>query len=107
MKIEKGSNNIYADIGMPDAGEMLVKAHLAAKIGEIVKQRHLTQQQAAEILGMPQPKLSNMLRGQFRGISEARMLDCLNRLGRDVEIVVRKATRSKHAGAGRTKVVFA
>jgi len=107
MKIEKGSNNVYADIGMPDAGEMLVKAHLAAKIGEIVKQRHLTQQQAAEILGMPQPKLSNMLRGQFRGISEARMLDCLNRLGRDVEIVVRKATRSKHAGAGRTKVVFA
>ncbi|MBZ0133564.1 MAG: helix-turn-helix transcriptional regulator [Rhodocyclaceae bacterium] len=107
MKIEKGSNNVYADIGMPDAGEMLVKAHLAAKIGEIVKQRRLTQQQAAEILGMTQPKLSNMLRGQFRGISEARMLDCLNRLGRDVEIVVRKATRSKHAGAGRTKVVFA
>ena len=107
MKIEKGSNNVYADIGMPDAGEMLVKAHLAAKIGEIVKQRRLTQQQAAEILGMTQPKLSNMLRGQFRGISEARMLDCLNRLGRDVEIVVRRATRSKHAGAGRTKVVFA
>jgi predicted XRE-type DNA-binding protein len=107
MKIEKGSNNVYADIGMPDAGEMLVKAHLAAKIGEIVKQRHLTQQQAAEILGMTQPKLSNMLRGQFRGISEDRMLDCLNRLGRDVEIVVRKATRSKHAGAGRTRVVFA
>ena len=67
----------------------------------------LPQQQAAEILGMTQPKLSNMLRGQFRGISEARMLDCLIRLGRDVEIVVRKATRSKHAGAGRTKVVFA
>ncbi|MCC6656587.1 MAG: XRE family transcriptional regulator [Rhodocyclaceae bacterium] len=107
MKIEKGSNNVYADLGMPDSGEMLVKAHLAAKIGEIVKQRHLTQQQAAEVLGMTQPKLSNMLRGQFRGISEARMLDCLNRLGRDVEIVVRKATRSKHAGAGRTRVVFA
>jgi len=107
MKIEKGSNNVYADIGMPDAGEMLVKAHLAAKIGEIVKQRRLTQQQAAEILGMTQPKLSNMLRGQFRGISEARMLDCLNRLGRDVEIVVRKAARSRHAGTGRTKVVFA
>lgn len=107
MKIEKGSNNVYADIGLPDAGEMLVKAHLAAKIGEIVKQRRLTQQQAAEILGMTQPKLSNMLRGQFRGISEARMLDCLNRLGRDVEIVVRKASRTKGAVPGRTKVVFA
>ena len=107
MKIEKGSNNVYADIGMPDAGEMLVKAHLAAKIGEIIKQRHLTQQQAGEILGMTQPKLSNMLRGQFRGISEARMLDCLNRLGRDVEIVVRKASRSRGTVPGRTKVVFA
>ena len=107
IKITKGSSNIYADIGTPDAGEMLVKAHLAAKIGEIIKQRHMTQQQAAEILGMPQPKLSNMLRGQFRGISEARMLDCLNRLGRDVEIVVRKASRSKGAVPGRTKVVFA
>jgi len=107
MKIEKGSNNLYADLGMPDAGEMLVKAHLAAKIGEIVKRRHLTQQQAAEILGMTQPKLSNMLRGQFRGISEARMLDCLNRLGRDIEIVISKTTRSKKASPGRIKVVFA
>lgn len=84
---------------------MLVKASLAAKIGEIIKHRHLTQQQAAEILGMPQPKLSGMLRGQFRGISEAKMLDCLNRLGRDVQIVVRKAPRS-HA-SGKTRVVFA
>lgn len=107
IRITKGSSNIYADIGMPDAGEMLVKAHLAAKIGEIIKQRRMTQQQAAEILGMPQPKLSNMLRGQFRGISEARMLDCLNRLGRDVEIVVRKSSRSRGAAPGRTKVVFA
>ncbi len=73
---------------MADATEMQVKATLAGKIGEIIKHRHLTQIQAAEILGMPQPKLSGMLRGQFRGISEAKMLECLNRLGRDVEIVV-------------------
>lgn len=104
---QRGCGNIYADIGKTDAGQMLVKAHLAAKIGEILKQRRLTQQQAAEILGMTQPKLSNMLRGQFRGISEARMFDCLNRLGRDVEIVVRKATRARGAISGRTKVVFA
>jgi predicted XRE-type DNA-binding protein len=62
---------------------------LAAKIGEIIKHRHFTKVQASEILGMPQPKLSGMLRGQFRGISEVKMLECLNRLGRDVEIVVR------------------
>ena len=103
--IEKGSANIFEDIGLPDAAEMQVKATLAAKIGEILKHRHLTQFQAAEILGMPQPKLSNMLRGQFRGISEAKMLECMNRLGRDVQIVVRKPSRSKTTG--RTSVVFA
>ena len=103
--IEKGSANIFEDLGLPDAAEMQVKATLAAKIGEILKHRHLNQFQAAEILGMPQPKLSNMLRGQFRGISEAKMLECMNRLGRDVQIVVRKTSRSKTTG--RTSVVFA
>lgn len=105
IEIEKGSGNMYADLGRHDAGEMLVKARLATKIGEIIKHCHLTQQQAAEILGMPQPKLSGMLRGQFRGISEAKMLECLNRLGRDVQIVVRKTSRSHPRG--RTSVVFA
>ena len=105
IEIEQGSGNVYADLESHDAGEMLVKARLATKIGEIIKHRHLTQQQAAEILGMPQPKLSGMLRGQFRGISEVKMLECLNRLGRDVQIVVRKASRT-HV-SGRTSVVFA
>lgn len=104
IEIEQGSGNVYADLESRDADEMLVKARLVTKIGEILKHRHLTQQQAAEILGIPQPKLSGMLRGQFRGISEAKMLECLNRLGRDVEIVVRKASRSHTSG--RTSVVF-
>jgi len=104
-EIEKGSANVYEDLGLPNAAEMKVKATLAAKIGEIIKHRHLTQIQAAEILGMPQPKLSAMLRGQFRGISETKMLECMNRLGRDVEIVVRKPSRSR--ATGRTSVVFA
>jgi predicted XRE-type DNA-binding protein len=105
IEIEESSGNIYADLGVTDADEMLVKAQLATKIGEIIKHRHLTQMQAAEVLGMTQPKLSNMLRGQFRGISEAKMLDCLARLGRDVKIVVGPARRS--AKAGRVEVVFA
>jgi predicted XRE-type DNA-binding protein len=105
IEIEESSGNVYADLGVTDAGEMLVKAQLATKIGEIIKRRHLTQIQAAEVLGMTQPKLSNMLRGQFRGISESKMLDCLARLGRDVKIVVGPARRS--AKAGRVEVVFA
>ena len=61
--------------------------------------------EAAEVLGLAQPKLSNMLRGQFRGISEAKMMDCLVRLGRDVRIVVGK--ESKKVRAGRVEVVSA
>ena len=56
-------------------------------------------------VALPQPKASKMLRGQFRGISEAKMLECMNRLGRDVEIVVRKPSRSR--ATGQTRVVFA
>jgi predicted XRE-type DNA-binding protein len=102
--IEKGSTNVYADLGIANADEMLVKARLATKIGEIIKRRKLTQVQAAELLGIPQPKLSNMLRGQFRGISETKLIDCLTRLGRNVDIVVKSAPRSK--AAGQVSVVF-
>lgn len=102
--IEKSSGNVYADLGRPDSEEMFVKSRLAAKIGEIITKRHLTQQQAAEILSMSQSKVSNMLRGNFRGISEAKMIECLNFLGRDIQIVVKKAS-GNHA-EGHTSVVF-
>ena len=85
--IEEGTTNVYADLGMADAEEMIVKAQLASKIG------------------IPQSKLSKMLSGQFRGISEAKMLDCLARLGRNVQIVVGPPRRS--TTAGRIDVVFA
>lgn len=97
-KIEKGSGNVYADLGMVNSDEMFVKAQLSAKIAEIIKLRKMTQMQAAEVLGMPQPKLSNMLRGQFRGISEAKMLECLTRLGRDVQIIVKTPARARKIG---------
>jgi predicted XRE-type DNA-binding protein len=107
ITIEKSSGNVYADLGMADAQEMLVKAKLASKIGDIIKRRNLTQQQAAELLAMPQPKVSLLLRGQFRGISEAKMLECLARLGRDIDIVVKPARRGVAAGkVGRVNVVF-
>jgi predicted XRE-type DNA-binding protein len=105
MEFERGSTNVYADLGFPDADEMLVKAQLATKIGEIIKRRRLTQVEAAEIVGMPQPKLSGLLRGQFRGISETKMLQCLTRLGRDVKIVVGPARRL--SGAGHIEVLSA
>jgi predicted XRE-type DNA-binding protein len=105
IKIEKSSGNVYADLGVADADEMIVKAKLASKIGEIIKSKKWSQQQAAEVLGITQPKLSKLLRGQFRGISEAKLLDCLARLGRNVQIVVGPARRT--SSAGRVAVVFA
>ncbi len=104
-EITKGQANVYADLGLPDAIPMQVKAALVAKIGEIMIERKLTQTQAALILGLTQPKLSDLLRGQFRGISEAKLIDCMNRLGRDVEIIVRRPSRVR--GVGRTRVIFA
>ena len=103
--IEKSSGNVFADIGFANDQEMLVKANLALKISEIIAQRRLTQMEAALVLGMPQPKLSKLLRGQFHGVSETKMLECLNKLGRDIQIVIRKANRDKRIG--RTSVVFA
>lgn len=104
LTIESGSGNPYADLGLPEAEDMRVKAELARQIAQIIKGRRLTQQSAAELLGMTQPKLSEMLRGRFRGISQTKMIECLNRLGRDVNIVVRKAGRR---AVGHTQVMVA
>ena len=105
VKIEKGSGNVYADLGITDADEMFMKGQLVTKIGEIIKERGWTQQEAADVLGMTQPKLSKMLRGQFRGISETKMLECLSRLGRHIQIVVGPDCQA--TDAGRIEVVFA
>ena len=98
IPVEEGSGNVYADLGYPDSDAMLVKARLAAKIAEIVQRRALTQAQTAEILGLTQPKVSAVLKGRFRGISEHRLLECLTRLGRDVHIVIKPAPRSRSNG---------
>jgi len=106
IEFEESSGNIYADLGHKDAAGMLLKAQLASKIGELIKTRKWTQQEASTVLGLPQPKLSNMLRGQFRGISEAKMLNCLTRLGHDVQIVVGPPVQ-RNVATGRVAVVFA
>ncbi len=100
-----GSRNVYADLGDKSADEMLVKAQLVTKIAEIVAERGYTQIKAAALLGIPQPKLSKMLRGQFRGFSERKLMDCLTLLGRDIDIVVRATPKRK--GQGAVSVSFA
>lgn len=104
IPVEKSSGNVYADLGYADSEDMLVKAQIVAKIAEIIEQRRLTQEQAAKILRLTQPKISRLLRGQFRGVSERRLLRCLTRLGRDVQILVKPAARRTQ---GRLSVRFA
>jgi predicted XRE-type DNA-binding protein len=105
VEYERGSLNVYADLGFRAPEVMLVKAKLVTKIAELIAERDLTQSKAAVVLGIPQPKLSKMLRGQFRGFSERKLMDCLTRLGQDVDIVVRTTSRAK--GQGAVSVSFA
>jgi len=105
IAVERGSGNVYRDLGYADSEGMLVKAQLVTKIAEILHHRRLTQQEAARILRLTQPKISRLLRGQFRGISEGRLLRCLTRLGRDVQIVVRRAPPRRIRG--RVSIRFA
>lgn len=103
MKEEKAPLHAYAEMGLPDAEQMLIKAQLVSKIAEILRERGWTQQHAAAVLGLSQPKLSKMLRGQFRGVSEIKMMECLVRLGREVKIVVGPESEK----SGRVEVVAA
>jgi predicted XRE-type DNA-binding protein len=87
-KHSPGSFNVYADLGFPDADDMLVKAQLVAKIAEILSEKRYTQTEAARLVGLPQPKLSKLRCGQFHGFSERKLMDCLVRLGRNIQIIV-------------------
>lgn len=92
------TKSVYEHLGYPDADEMLVKARLVFAISEQIKRRHLVQTEAAALLGFSQPRLSNLLRGEFRGVSERKLMNCLTKLGHDIEIVVRPAPRSRREG---------
>jgi len=91
----EGSGNVYADLGFRDAEAMKVKAGLVSKIQAILRQRGLTQTEAAEITGLPQPRLSAILRGHFHNVSERKLLGCLTALGQDVKIIVTPARRGR------------
>jgi len=90
---EPSSGNVFADLGLPNADEHLIKAGLVVKIGRIVRQRELTQAAAAQLMGIDQPKVSAMLAGEFRGYSVERLMRFLVALGHDVEIVVKPRKR--------------
>jgi predicted XRE-type DNA-binding protein len=91
VEVRRGSGNVFADLGLPDAGKLQIKTGLVMEIRKAMTALGLNQQAAATRMGVPQPKVSAMMRGDFTNLSERKLMDCLIRLGYDIQITVRPA----------------
>jgi len=89
IEVEASSGNVFADLGLPDADTLRVKSGLTVEIVKAIRDRGLTQAEAARRMGLKQPEVSALLRGEFSSLSERKLMDCLLRLGYDIEIRVR------------------
>ena len=93
IAVETGSGNVFADLGLADAEKLKIKSGLVIEIVRAVRELGLTQEEAGRRMGVPQPKVSALLRGDFTNLSERKLMDCLNRLGYDIEIKVKPAAQ--------------
>ncbi|WFS26367.1 helix-turn-helix domain-containing protein [Rhizobium rhododendri] len=89
IEVESGSGNVFADLGLADAEKLKIKSGLVIEIAKAVRRLDLTQEQAGHRMGLPQPKVSLLLRGDFANLSERKLMECLSRLGYDIEITVK------------------
>jgi predicted XRE-type DNA-binding protein len=107
IAFEKGSGNVFSDIGFTpiESAELLAKSGLIVAIKDTVARRKLTQQQAAELCGTDQPTLSKVFRGRMESVTIDRLAGWLTLLGRDVEIIVRPMPRKRRQG--RLRVIKA
>ena len=96
--VERGSGNVFADLDLPDADSLIVKAELVARIDAIIRRRSITRAEAGRLLGLSRPDVSRLLRGDFHEYSLERLLRLLARLGRDIEIVIRRPRSPSGAG---------
>ncbi|XUY30617.1 helix-turn-helix domain-containing protein (plasmid) [Agrobacterium sp. rho-8.1] len=92
IEVMTSSGNVFADLGLPDADKLKVKSGLMIEITKAVRRLGLTQEEAGRRMGLPQPKVSALLRGDLANLSERKLMDALNRLGYDIEITVRPTT---------------
>ncbi|MEB3177505.1 MAG: helix-turn-helix transcriptional regulator [Nostocaceae cyanobacterium] len=95
ISVQTSSGNVFADLGLANPDELLVKAELARQINQIITKQSMTQAEAAEILGVDQPKISALMNGKLSGFSTERLFRFLNALGCDVEIVVKAKPQSR------------
>jgi predicted XRE-type DNA-binding protein len=97
-KIVRSSGNVFADLGLADSGERQTKVCLAVAINDVVERRGLSQEKAAELLGINQPKVSALSKYRLEGFSVERLMRFLTSLNQDVEIVIRNIPRSRRPG---------
>jgi len=93
IEVKRSTGNVCADLGLPDAERLKIKTGLVIEIRKAMRRLGLTQQDAAKRMGITQPKVSDMMRGDFSNLSERKLMDCLNRLGYDIEIKVKPASK--------------
>ena len=89
--MQRSSGNVFSDLGLPDADKLKIKTGLVIEIRKAMRNHGLTQQDAAKRMGVSQPKVSDMMRSDFSNLSERKLMDCLTRLGYDIEISVKPA----------------
>ncbi|MDH2347152.1 helix-turn-helix transcriptional regulator [Bradyrhizobium sp. SSUT77] len=92
------SGNIFTDLGLPNAHEHQLKAALVAQLKRLMAEREITQTEAAKLVGVKQPNLSKLLRGQFRLVSVVKLLRMLTAFDQDVEITVKPHRKRGRAG---------
>jgi len=95
MRVVKGSGNVFADLGLPNPEQELLKARLTLQIHKIVKKRGLTQAQAGELLGVKQPHVSALMRNRAGNFSVGRLMEFLTALGQDVRITVKPTRKAQ------------
>lgn len=103
IKVETGSGNVFADIGLPNPEEALAKAEIARRVNLILNAREWSQVKAGAVLGIPQPRVSDLARGRLGKFSLQKLLDFAKRLGNDVEIYIQPSSSKK----ARLKVMTA
>ncbi|MBN6739348.1 XRE family transcriptional regulator [Acidithiobacillus sp. MC6.1] len=91
VEVQRSSGNVFADLGLPDPEKLKIKTGLVVEIRKAMRALGLNQLEVAKRMGIPQPKVSGMMHGDFTNLSERKLMDCLNRLGYDIEIKVRPA----------------
>jgi predicted XRE-type DNA-binding protein len=103
--VTRGTGNVFADLGFPDAAERQAKLRLAYALNQVLEERKLSQADAAKVLRVTQPKISALRHYKLAGFSVERLMNLLTAVDQDVEIVIRRKPRSRKTG--RISVVAA